>query len=144
MKRPPWQIPPINAQTWRKLTTLGLNLRPNSSNGNPGGAGTDTPFEQTNHQDTSGSCCRIYNDCLSTARPIEAHNSWPTSGRDYKPDVVLLNDVGLCWRNIPTHHQWQERTRTSLPPHKCWKVLLDLPRPPVCWVGRELCQDPQS
>jgi hypothetical protein len=26
----------------------------------------------------------------------------------------------------------------------CWKMLLDLPRPPVCWVGRVLCQDPQS
>jgi hypothetical protein len=26
----------------------------------------------------------------------------------------------------------------------CWKMLLDLPRPPVCWVGKELCQDPQS
>jgi hypothetical protein len=26
----------------------------------------------------------------------------------------------------------------------CWKMLLDLPRPPVCWVGRELCQDPHS
>jgi hypothetical protein len=38
--------------------------------------------------------------------------------RDYKPDVVLLNDVGLRWRNITAHHQWQERTRTSLPPHK--------------------------
>jgi hypothetical protein len=38
--------------------------------------------------------------------------------RDYKPDVVLLNNVGLCWCNIPTHYQWQERTRTSLPPHK--------------------------
>jgi hypothetical protein len=26
----------------------------------------------------------------------------------------------------------------------CWKMLLRLPRVPVCWVCRELCQDPQS
>jgi hypothetical protein len=31
---------------------------------------------------------------------------------------VGLNDVGLHWDNIPTHHQWQERSRNNLPPHK--------------------------
>jgi hypothetical protein len=47
--------------------------------------------------------------------------------RELKPDVFLLNDVGLCWRNIPTHHQWQERTRTSLPPTQV-QVLLQQAR----------------
>ena len=38
--------------------------------------------------------------------------------KDYNPDAVLMNDVGLHWKNIPMADSWAERTLTGFPPHK--------------------------
>ena len=38
--------------------------------------------------------------------------------KDYNPDAVLMNDVGLHWKNIPMADSWAERTITGFPTHK--------------------------
>ena len=38
--------------------------------------------------------------------------------KDYNPDAVLMNDVGLHWKNLPMVDSWAERTLTGFPPHK--------------------------
>ena len=35
--------------------------------------------------------------------------------KDFNPDAVLMNDVGLHWLNIPIEHSWAERTNVGFP-----------------------------
>ena len=37
--------------------------------------------------------------------------------KDHQPDILLFNDIGLCWKNIPIQDSWKERSRGRIPHH---------------------------
>ena len=59
--------------------------------------------------------------------------------KDYKADLVLVNDVGIDWGMLDTENQWYERTKLAGWSHNTYRFAynkLDSPKEfPSQWGG---------